>query len=1056
MNTPNSFLASRLLAKASTWLLASLALALFPIAAISAEPEPRGSAPTGAIVGRVFNTRSGGYLEKARIRIEGSDLETLTDNFGQYFFPRVPVGQVRVRAFFTGLDDEATVVDIREGQTTEKNFNLGGGGATAEGEPISLSKFVVSSTKDMEGAAIAINEQRFAANIKNVVSANEFGPVSDHGVGEILKFVPGIAIEYNAGNPRGVGLNGVPSDYVPMTVNGFTLASAQNNRPVQRTVDLLLISTNNLSRIEVIYSPTPESPGMALGGSINMVVRNAFERSKPLFTSSVYLFMPDDQKHLNRKPSTRARPTYMTLPGADFSLIMPVNSKFGFTLSGNAQRQYQYTDDSQYTRRGTSASTNGDAFPDPAPTTPYLTSFLIKENPKDSTRYSFGGTLDYKISAHDQVSLTLQFVRVIEFFASSSVSFSINRVQPGEYGTYFAHSAPGQGQLGITSDGPERTTTSLTPTLTYRHDGPIWKAEAGLGYSRSRARQYDLSRGYFNAASAQRTGVTINFDNVGYEKPTTITVTDPTTGAAVDPFNLNSYAITTLNGGEGGEGIAIATLDTQRTAYANIARSFDWSVPVRFKAGLDFRQSTRDNRQRRDSFRYVGADGVLSTTPVTGDDNASIILNDGMSTRPAPFAYPNLPWLSTTKLLDIYHQHPNYFTQNFDADYRADTNFSKYAEELISSAYVLGDVEMMDRRLKLIGGVRAEQTNVKGEGPLTDATRNYQRDASGKVIVDATGRPVPIDTDPFSITKRTLIGRGQHAEKEYLRLFPSLNASYKIRDNLVARGAYFYSVGRPSFNQYAGGITLPDTQLAPSPSNRITVNNAGIKAWKARSAKVTLEYYFQGVGVLSFGAFRRDIENFFGSVEFPVTPDFLALYGLDPTTYGVYNVSTQKNLTTPVRMQGVEFNYKQALTFLPNWARGVQVFANGNQMRTLGELSANFAGFIPRTLNWGASLTREKYSVNASFNYRSRARTSAISGRGIEPGTFGWMSAQQFVDITGDYKLNDKYSVFWTARNVTSEPYDNEFAGPSTPGVARLNDRRQFDSIWTFGIRGTF
>ena len=40
------------------------------------------------------------------------------------------------------------------------------------------------------------------------------------------------------------------------------------------------VSINNMSRIEVIQSPTPESQGSALGGSVNMIPRSAFERSR--------------------------------------------------------------------------------------------------------------------------------------------------------------------------------------------------------------------------------------------------------------------------------------------------------------------------------------------------------------------------------------------------------------------------------------------------------------------------------------------------------------------------------------------------------------------------------------------------------------------------------------------------------------------------------------------------------------------------------------------------------------------------------------------------------
>ena len=88
------------------------------------------------------------------------------------------------------------------------------------------------------------------------------------------------------------------------------------------------------------------------------------------------------------------------------------------------------------------------------------------------------------------------------------------------------------------------------------------------------------------------------------------------------------------------------------------------------------------------------------------------------------------------------------------------------------------------------------------------------------------------------------------------------------------------------------GLTLPNTETPPDTNNRIQVNNVGIKPWSARTTKVRLEYYFERVGQLSIGAFRRDFKNFFGSIRFPVTPEFLALYYLDPAEYSPFDVST--------------------------------------------------------------------------------------------------------------------------------------------------------------------
>jgi len=76
---------------------------------------------------------------------------------------------------------------------------------------------------------------------------------------------------------------------------------------------------------------------------------------------------------------------------------------------------------------------------------------------------------------------------------------------------------------------------------------------------------------------------------------------------------------------------------------------------------------------------------------------------------------------------------------------------------------------------------------------------------------------------------------------------PNLNASYALRDNLVARAAFYTSIGRPAYGQYAGGVQLPDESQAPSPNNRIIVSNVSIKPWSAKTTKVSLEYYFERV-----------------------------------------------------------------------------------------------------------------------------------------------------------------------------------------------------------------
>ena len=181
---------------------------------------------------------------------------------------------------------------------------------------------------------------------------------------------------------------------------------------------------------------------------------------------------------------------------------------------------------------------------------------------------------------------------------------------------------------------------------------------------------------------------------------------------------------------------------------------------------------------------------------------------------------------------------------------------------------------------------------------------------------------------------------------------------------------------------------------------------------------------------------------------------FLALYTLDPAIYSDYDVSTQRNLPGSVRLTGFDVNYKQALTFLPHWARGVQVFANGSAQRATGEASENFAGYVPRSASWGVSLTRERYNARVNWNYRGRQRRGVVAaGPSIEPGTYNWGSKRLYIDVLGEYYFRKRIAVFANLRNVSDATEDAEIYGPSTPKHARFRQRLDYGALWTFGVK---
>ena len=1031
--------------------------------------------PTGSIEGRVFHTGTGEFLERARVTIEGTTLQTFTDNLGQYSFTNVPAGAARVKVFYTGLPTETATVRVGAGQTAQHDFNLAGFDQKP-GDAVKLDKFVVSTSREMDGAAIAINEKRFASDIRNVIAADEFGPMADGNVGEILKTVPGVALDYVGGAAMNISLNGVPTGYVPVTMNGFPLASTTATAPTARDVELINVATNNLARIEVLHSPTPEMPGNALAGSVNMVPRSAFERVKPQLTTNAYLLMRDDARSLDRTVGPGPNPTYKVHPGFDFSYVKPVNKNFGFTLSGGTSQQYQPTYFVQADWRGVSVPTtvaaNGTTgFPATTPDKPYLTGYLIRDQPRQSRRSSAGITFDFRLSRADRISISLQAAKFDAQYNQRDLNFAIQRVQPGNFSTSFTHGDRGTGAGTVTlstSNDRDRRNQNFTPSITYRHDGPIWKAEAGVGLSMSESKIYQMGKGQFGGTVTNRTNASIAFDDIFYLRPGRVTVTDGVTGAPLDPYSLATYNVTQGSGnmysasnvlGVGpGEGLANATADVQRNAYANLKRDFQWGVPFTLKGGLDVRQSMRDYRGGAQTYTYVGPDGRANS----GDEGALPFLDPGYSDRDGVFGFPKTQRLSGWKLWDYTKTNPQAFTTNDNTIYRSAVQLSTWAQEMISSAYVRGDFALLQNRLKITTGVRGEQTNIKAQGPLTDNTLNWQRDARGNVI-DTNPNQAGIQpalivptSNALGVSQLTFVDRGAHAKKEYLRWFPSINASYALREDLIARAAYYTSIGRPVYGQYAGGVQLPDEGSSPSPNNLVRVSNVAIKPWSAETYKVSLEYYFQRVGLLSVSAFHRNFENFFGNTVFPATPEFLSLYNLDASTYGIYDVATTYNLPGKVRMEGYDVSYKQALTFLPEWARGVQVFANGAAQRGTGALVDNFSGFIPKTASWGISLTRPAYSLRVNWNYKSKHRRAAINGASIPPGTYVFGSKRLFVDIIGELRLSRHFALFGNIRNLGDTPEDFVRDGPGIPDVAKFRQRDRYGALWIFGVKGTF
>lgn len=176
------------------------------------------------------NTATGQYLNNARVTVRGTDLVAFTDETGRYSLAGVPTGSVVVEVVYTGLDPKQSPVDIRSAQPATLNLGLTNVARYgADPGVVKLDSFVVATSREMEGQALAINEQRFAANLKNVVSSDTHGDVTAGNVAELMKFIPGITIvEGGDGNANQVAVRGLDAALTNVSMDGAQVAHAAN------------------------------------------------------------------------------------------------------------------------------------------------------------------------------------------------------------------------------------------------------------------------------------------------------------------------------------------------------------------------------------------------------------------------------------------------------------------------------------------------------------------------------------------------------------------------------------------------------------------------------------------------------------------------------------------------------------------------------------------------------------------------------------------------------------------------------------------------------------
>jgi TonB-dependent receptor len=759
---------------------------------------------TGVITGRVFNPASGQYIRNAEVSVAGTNRLAVTDDSGAFRIADVPAGDVTLNVAFTGYQTAGATVSVGAGQTVTRDFNLVSsfpGTPAARGDQVvTLTEFTVSAER--EGNAKAIMDQRAAMNIKNVVASDVFGDVAEGNVGEFLKFMPGINLEYAESDTRTVHIRGLPSKYAAVTFDGDRMSNAaSSNLGTGRAFEFEQVSINSVDSIEVNKTISADMDADAVAGSINLKSKSALNRKGRYIGWQVNAVANSYEMSLGHGTGPGDERTRKILPGGllEYSESF-LDGKFGVaaTISESNMFNEQYRVQNTYDNVPTASR----------PVSVVPVTIRIKDGPKFTERTAASLNLDYKLNRYTILSLRSQYNLYDAEFHNRQILINATRATLNAASnattmiTDPTTSNTVRVVLGGNSQNKYGNTGSISPAIEYKRDN--LSIDAKVTFSQSINHYDDLAKGFFYNYDAWLYPLTYRLDRSGADSKSW----NLTQLSGRDLYALSSYQSSAQTNIVNSQ--PRSSRDQQWAGKLDAKWTAPWRVPTYFKAGLKSREENYRLANYNLSWTYVGPNNdrtqaVVPVSPIEMNPHKGGNIFDRW-----------LQFPDRTALADIFAAHPEYFTPN-PTNLTSDTNrlAQRFVKEQIDAAYLMGNTKLGS--LTLQGGPRYERTR--------DLSKIYER------------------------------GVRKTRSSDYDNIFLSGAAKYAFTKDFRAIVSFSQALLRPDFGNLTGIASINDTNMTG------TIPNAELKPERSNNYSARLEYYFEPVGFFGVGVFENDVKD---------------------------------------------------------------------------------------------------------------------------------------------------------------------------------------------------
>lgn len=930
----------------------------------------------GVVSGVVSNQATGDLLPGAVVALEGSGLSTLTERGGGFTLA-VPAGSHVLVVTFAGLDAARVPVAVAAGQTLTRDVQLTSG-------VYRMEAFAVKGVR--EGSALAIQAQRQSDNPKWVAATDTFGnPAANPG--ELIQRLPGISTDIVGSEVRSLYIRGMGPGFSALMVDGERVATSTGTS-ASRDYQIEQMGTGNLESVELIKAPQPEQDANAVAGFVNLVPRRAFDLPGRRIT-----FMGGV---MWRKRGFSGSPFEDKADNLDLVNLTysDVFDAFGgrrnLGIAFNAGRRVSYTTQDEMGPGGVLYN--------------FAQTYLNPNSANPLTRLFGTGDFGYAAKARN-AGLSIDYKVNPDVILFAKLGYNTN----DQYQVYYR---PGFGNPGATA-------ANFTADSTYEHSFLLPSA-ASVGILETtpaftkNSRNFSVSGGTDFKVLSRAVTVSVrgNYSHADISYPGWIRAQarTPATAAAGLGFEIDRrgqdpwYPIFRQTAGPSIFEPASYLMSTmQKQSYkspndlygarVDVTRKLTGALPAVLKAGVKYATDERAPTTDFATYTWAGADGVAGSADDALTPYAGLRARQGDG-RYGPFPFITAPesaptgyWKQTAA--DAY---TSYATANAsNARFR----------ESITAGYVQASVKFGP--LRTLGGVRWEKTETEG----TAWARNTTASWGGNSVGGASFDPAVVAANAAR-AQRSFVRRNT-ARGKYQDVFPGMHFVYEAGSGLLARASYNRAISRPAV------ASLIPTVTENAENNTVSMGNPDLKPYHTDNFEVSVERYFEPVGLLSVGAFVKQISNYTRSVSSTVPSAGLDGGGL----YAGYTLTTTQNVGD-ARVRGIEANYQQQFSFLPGLFRGLGAFANYTYLEAEGNFGTlvttnKLGNLAPRSGNAGLNFRHRGLDLRFLANWTAQKYKSTVSGIDV------YNEERLLLDIKVQYSLSRRYELFLDVTNLTDE-----------------------------------